>query len=320
MKILKIKGYGHMGFHAMTCFYLANCQVLLEEGETPIMIMSDLEHTTPLPTVYHDDKDTNIWELYFDQPQYTPEQVVKESRIHYHPSLFMPPTLRQEYNNILKKHLKIKPHILEKANAFEEQYFKGHKVLGVHVRSGDLHDRPYLPFTYYKHKTDIYLEKENYTKIFVTSDQQHSIDNFKKEYGDMVIEYPTFRYPPEGSNYYIIHPEIDIRPNAGYLRGEDILIESLLLSKTDFLFKTTSNVSTFTLIYNPDLDYCDIDFYFLYNNHRYPIATNDSFYRRECKYETKEDIKSFIEDAERFKQSLTNTTHEEYYRKIVEYV
>jgi len=37
--------------------------------------------------------------------------------------------------------------------------------------------------------------------------------------------------------------------------GEDVIVESLLLSKTDFLLKGKSNMSNFSLLYNPLLQF-----------------------------------------------------------------
>jgi len=83
------------------------------------------------------------------------------------------------------------------------------------------------------------------------------------------------------------------RPNPGYMRGEEVLVESLLLAHTDFMFKTLSNVTNFTLMYNPNLEYCNIDFHFLENDD-YPYQTTEETFRYNCKYETKEDIQHFI--------------------------
>lgn len=44
----------------------------------------------------------------------------------------------------------------------------------------------------------------------------------------------------------------------GYLMRFEVIVESILLSKTDFLLKTKSNVSNFSLLYNLHLKYKNI--------------------------------------------------------------
>jgi hypothetical protein len=290
MKIVKIRGYGHMGFHAYTTLYLANCAILnIAPDEIPVMDISNFEST------YHDDQSENIWTKYFDQVEYNEEDIVRENEkgMFYNANGFMAPSERHLFSRMLHSYLKIKPHILEKVDNFKKQHFEGNKVLGVHIRISDLHDRPTLPFEFYKHKIDLYLEKEHYNKIFVSADQQDTMEALKEIYDDKIIEYPVLRYTSQGCNYPINHPEVHQRPNPGYMRGEEVLVESLLLAHTNFMFKTLSNVTNFTLMYNPNLEYCNIDFHFLENGD-YPYQTTEETFRYNCKYETKEDIQHFI--------------------------
>ena len=60
------------------------------------------------------------------------------------------------------------------------------------------------------------------------------MEALKEIYGDKIIEYPVLRYTSQGCNYPINHPEVHQRPNPGYMRGEEVLIESLLLGSILF--------------------------------------------------------------------------------------
>lgn len=302
MKLAKVRGYGHMGFQAYPLFFIGNILNLeLKDDEFPILDLSNLE------SCYHNNTKDNMFTYYFDQPEIIEEDIVKTSSNFYFPNAFIYAEERIKYHNAFKKYLKIKPHILEKAENFKKQHFDGHKILGLHVRGISTNDRPKLPFDYYKHKLDLYLEKEGYDKIFLCVEHQHTLDKFIKTYGDKLILYPSYKFSHRG------HQEFNLpfpkENNEGYIKGEDVLIESILLSYTDFLLKTVSNVSTFPLVYNIDLKYCNIDFHF-WDSNNYTYFVNDQTFKYDCKYETRKDIEYYINQKDELEAKTASLIHE----------
>ena len=74
-----------------------------------------------------------------------------------------------------------------------------------------------------------------------------------KRYGNKICSYDAIR----SNNNEGIHYSVGL--SAPYKMGEDVLIDSLLLSHSAFLIRTVSGVSFFSLYYNENLEYKDID-------------------------------------------------------------
>ncbi len=56
-----------------------------------------------------------------------------------------------------------------------------------------------------------------------------------------------------------INPK-NMNDGRGYQRGEEVLIDALLLSKTNFLLKCTSNVGEVAIYFNPSLKALDLSY------------------------------------------------------------
>jgi hypothetical protein len=293
-KIVKTVIGGYRGFHSITLQYLGNTS-RIDESERLVLDLYNNKNA------YQEDiTDKNAFNAWFVHDWWENDEVVRQIGDENSGSLiggWVAPQHRLIYNNLMNKHLIVQPHILHKIDNFVNEYFKNKKVLGLHIRGTDIfydNTRPKLSFEYYKHKINLYLERGNFEKIFVCSDQTHTIDKLKKIYGDMLITYPSLTYPREG-HQKTMHTPSNIK-NEKYIRGEDILIESILLSQTDFLLRTFSNVTAFSILYNTTLKYCEIDApFFDVKNY---INGLPSFFCA-CKYETDFEIfKKQVKDFE----------------------
>jgi len=297
MKVVTTKIGGRRGFHSMTMQYLG-FTLELKEDERLVLDLYGNENA------YQDNlTNKNTWGQWFVQEDWTEDEVVREvGSIHHGSSIgaWLRDVDRFVYHLIMKKHLVVRDHILEKVKTFKATYFGDSKVLGVHIRGNEIfsdNTRPKLSFNYYKHKIDLYLEKEHFDKILVCSDQIHTINKLKNIYGEKIITYPSLPYSSNGSHDFVYSK---ITPNEGYIRGEDVLVESILLAETTFLLKPLSGMTNFSLIYNPELQYCDIDFPF------YDIKDYSSgkppFLEHICKYE--DDFSIFREEIKNFEDTL----------------
>lgn len=124
------------------------------------------------------------------------------------------------------------------------------KVLGIHKRGTDIsihHDKLDID-TYF---SEIDLIKSEYDVILLCTDELLVVDMFKNRYDNII----TFESKTLSENKNI--PSFKYRKD-GYLMGFEVIVESILLSKSDFLLKTSSNVSNFSLLYNPFLKYKNI--------------------------------------------------------------
>lgn len=152
---------------------------------------------------------------------------------------------RIEVNKITKKIIPVE-RIQEKINSFVSKNFKNKKVLGVHIRGTD----------YGFNDLNAYLENikkyDNFDVIFVASDNFESI-NFIKNNFKNVCNYET-ELRMNNINESVLCRNI-YEPNNKLKHGEDVLIETYILSKCDHLICINSNVAASALYINPDMTY-----------------------------------------------------------------
>lgn len=168
-------------------------------------------------------------------------------------------TIRDEYNKAWNL-IKIKDNI---KTDFEKYYknFEG-KILGVTVRI-PLHytfDRPegnplsnvVRPEEYYNLISEEIIEefqKNNYDKIFICCDVKFFIDLMIKKLGDSKLIYTNYN---RVSNLNGDWNEKKLPLKDEY---KNIIIDSLLLSKCDYLMGGTSNIFLGTLFINNSVDF-----------------------------------------------------------------
>jgi hypothetical protein len=215
----------------------------------------------------------NVWEYYFEQPHAknlpSKEEIIKEVGLlqdefsEFRDNYMKSPTKdfiykrRAEYNNIINQNLKLKPNLLNKINFYYDAYFKNKKVLGIHCRSTDHPDK--IDIEYCMNMLDSLSNQ--YDFIFASSDDEAQIKKLKDFFGKKLITHDSVR----SFDGQPVHHRYDqrISGRSNYKVGEDVIIESYLLSKTNFLFCTTnSNVNYFIRALNPNLPYIIINHHY----------------------------------------------------------
>ena len=146
----------------------------------------------------------NVWDYYFDQPfNFTEDEVKKSERVktifiesdNAIPFAFTP-RFNQDILNVgrylTKKHLRVKSHILKKANCFINDNFSNSKFFAIHRRGTDHYkDNPLLDISIYIDRADKLLEK--YDTGLICSDEEYVIDLFKKRYGKKIKAYNSIK-------------------------------------------------------------------------------------------------------------------------------
>jgi hypothetical protein len=232
---------------------------------------------SPYKSAEHGD---DVFSYYFE-PLYIPnENDVEIGRVGKHArrkgNLITPtengymdqPKSRDVVQKIIEKYFKLKKHIIEKIDDFEKNNFKNNKILGVHLRSGDILTCSYhplnsvgvddklkqtavlhngVPYDLYFEEVDRYLNSNKNALIFLCSDSTDVIKQCKKKYGSKIITYDSIR-----SDFGETHHDSKFS-NMKYKLGEDILIEAYLLCKVDYLIHGMSNVTNFVLCNNSKL-------------------------------------------------------------------
>lgn len=139
----------------------------------------------------------------------------------------------------------IKPYIAKIIENYYIKEFEGKRTIGIHLRGKFLwNESPYV-------ETDFIMEYANKfadgnTQFFVATDQKHLLDAAKVKLKGKVLYYESQRFnhstaPVAGQAK--LHP----------ILGENVLIETILLSKCDHLIHGISNVSTAALYFNPEM-------------------------------------------------------------------
>jgi hypothetical protein len=193
-----------------------------------------------------------MWDYYFDQIIINPP-INAESKEWFHP-YNIPQRLtnedRNKYHELITKYIRIKPEIMKKAQDFFRAIPRG-PVLGVHRRGTDhIIDGPILSIEQYFKEVDKIYDQFSY--LFIMSDEQQTIKTFEERYKNCIV-YNSIR----SLNSQAIH--FSIGKNDPYKMGEDVLIESIVLSMCSHIIRTVSGVSIFSLMLNPNLSYTEID-------------------------------------------------------------
>jgi hypothetical protein len=154
-----------------------------------------------------------------------------------------------------KEFIKFKPEIVESANNFIVNN-TNQNYLAVHKRGCDHPNSRSFALKDYIHETDKYIDK--YEQLFVCSDEEYSVQEFKNRYGKKVVFYNALRETDTNQAHIGIHLKQNINNNT-YNNSRDCLIETYIMSQAKFLLKTCSNVSHFATMLSSNLDFAWID-------------------------------------------------------------
>lgn len=193
----------------------------------------------------------NFWEYYFEPIVLGNKRAPHTRHASNLPLVFK--DQRRETNLLIQKYIHPKAHIQEKIDNFIAENFQDFYVLGVHYRGTDKKTEAGR-VTYEKMIKRIKLQVDEITKthddyrIFVATDEQQFIYLMRDTFpGKVCFNSDAIRSFEQD---YPVHFDIDRNP---YQIGEDAVIDCILLSKTNFLMLTVSNLSFCSLYFNPDL-------------------------------------------------------------------
>jgi len=156
---------------------------------------------------------------------------------------------RELARKYVREYVRIKPHIEAKVDAFWESWIRPRYTIGVHIRGTDFaYAEPTSPHAYFE-EIDRHLARRGSDdwRIFLATDQNQFVDLFRRRYAGRVIAYDCLR-----SNGR--RPPFKFAGESPYRRGEDVLIDVLLLSRCDFLFKGSAAVGECALWFDPSLE------------------------------------------------------------------
>jgi hypothetical protein len=162
---------------------------------------------------------------------------------------------RERAGELIDKYIKLKPFMQEAVNNFIENSFKEYTI-GVHFRSLDKSsEAPLVPFVKVKQEVlRIAATQSNY-KVFVATDELAFLTYMQNHFGDRVVAIDAIR---SSNSEPIHHNHGKPMPNP-YKLGEDAVLDCYLLSKTNILVRTQSNLSSSAANINPNLTVIDLN-------------------------------------------------------------
>jgi hypothetical protein len=148
--------------------------------------------------------------------------------------------------------IRVKPAIRSKAEEFVSREFNSPFTIGVHIRGTDFsYAEPTGTDDYFQGVDRLVTERSlNDFQIFLATDQEQFVEAFRDKYGPRLVTYDCAR----SSNEIAAFKFTDLSP---YLKGEEVMIDILLLASCDYVFKCAASVGEYALWFNPEMEYTD---------------------------------------------------------------
>ncbi len=154
--------------------------------------------------------------------------------------------LIKEFSSVIKNYLRYNPATEDYLNNNVAGTIRAHKTLGVHVRGTDYkkgyrgHARIVLPQEYLEH-TVLTMKSGLYDRVFLATDEEDTVELFKREFGSNLIVNEVFR--AKGETSIGIHCLNDDRLDHKHLLGLEVLSDMNCLAQCDGLIAGISGVS-----------------------------------------------------------------------------
>lgn len=163
---------------------------------------------------------------------------------------------RDRAAEIINRYIKPKSHIQSKIDNFVNKEFANHYVIGIHYRGSDKSsEAPRVSFETVRQEVLKAASNHPNYKIFVATDEQGFINYMKHTFGSKVVCTDARRSPNHEPIHHVKGEVVDNR----YQLGEDAVIDCYLLSKTNILIRTQSNLSSSAANINPSLPVIDLN-------------------------------------------------------------
>ena len=205
------------------------------------------------------DRGLNWLEHYFDLSEpMTAEDIA--NRVRYTKRIYdfvqMGPPIAPDMSidegaRLLHKYLRLKPHIHKMVEDLWAAFRIDGPVVGVHFRGTDKStEAPRVSWQHCLKILEKYLSNHSTTRaVFVASDEQEFVDFI----GQSITHIPVHSRDDHYRSLTNEKRPVFLKEGGGYEKGEDALVNALLLAKCSTLIRTTSFLSAWASIFNPEL-------------------------------------------------------------------
>lgn len=156
---------------------------------------------------------------------------------------------RARAHHLIEKYIRLKPFVQEKIDAFVRDNFQNYYVIGVHYRGTDKStEAPSVAYETIHREVLSVMDTVVHmpVKIFVATDDAVFFEYMQQQFSERVCAIDALRSHDENSVH--MNPFLN-----NYKKGEDALLDCVLLSRTHFLIKMASNLSDVSLQLNPNI-------------------------------------------------------------------
>ena len=236
------------GFFSNLTFVLNHLLIAKKFNFIPIIDMEKYK------SIYNESrmikKTFNAWEYFFEPlTEYKLSEIYKNKKFiitdnKFYPFFYYSMEEIPQVEGLLKG-IKLKKDIKKMVSVFNIPP----KTLGIHFRGTSYKRSPGHPFpaTIKQMSTlvDKILNENKHQKIFLSTEESHYLEYFKKKYKDKIIYFKN-AYRSNSNDAFKVYPRLNHR----YKLGREILLETMLLSKCDCFIYLCSNVSSAAIAFN----------------------------------------------------------------------
>jgi hypothetical protein len=149
---------------------------------------------------------------------------------------------------LIRRHIRIKPHIHAKVDRFFADKLEGSYVIGIHYRATDKrYEVAPVPFevmraAIVRAMASIHADR---LKLFLATDDQRFLDYLRSAFPDRLTYREIIRSLDDCP--------LDMMAGSNYDKGEEALIDCMLLSRCNQLVRTASNLSLIAAMMAPEM-------------------------------------------------------------------
>lgn len=196
----------------------------------------------------------NWWEYYFEPIDIGggPNAPARSVSPHYHDlcaNRVERRMSRETGSRLIDRYVAVKRSVQDIVDAYVRAHWGDAAVIGIHYRGTDKSDdAPRVPYEEVAAAARDAMRRtgSDRCKIFLATDEQACLDHMSSRFPGQLLYREMFR-SVDGRPIDVVNAD------GNYKKGEDAVVDCLLLSRSHHLIRTASNLSLCSALFNPQL-------------------------------------------------------------------
>jgi hypothetical protein len=151
---------------------------------------------------------------------------------------------------LINRYIRPKPHIRDKVESLVRDDFRDAFVVGIHFRGNDhfVESPPRIPYEQVRAavRDSLRAAESARCKLFIATDERPFLEYMVAMFPEALIYRPMYR-SADGQPIDVVNAD------GNHKKGEDAVIDCLLLSRCQYLLRTESSLSICSTLFNPEL-------------------------------------------------------------------